>query len=49
MCDEETCECANRRDGFTERADGLWVHAACGRPTRLYLDRALRDGDVPRR
>ena len=31
----ELCPCVNRADGFTDRGDGLFVHARCGLPAAL--------------
>lgn len=32
------CRCASEVGGFRHAGDGLWVHARCGKPTKMFLE-----------
>lgn len=42
------CTCAGSVQDFRDAGDGLWVHSACGKPTRMFLEayeaRRRKDG-----
>lgn len=41
--DSAVCVCGNRGDGFTHDVEtGLYVHAACRKPTALHLESMAR-------
>ena len=39
------CTCIGGNDGFTQRSDGIWVHAKCRRPTAAYLESFMKKTD----
>lgn len=32
------CTCTRTGGGFRHAGAGLWVHATCGKPTKMFLD-----------